>query len=67
MWHSRVYLACGAPSWHPIAGNLTLDYEIFSTAGDEDHRLVLHPAEPGSPSERALQQLARNLRSAITR
>jgi MmyB-like transcription regulator ligand binding domain len=44
---------------HPIAGNLILDYEIFSTAGDEDQRLVLHTAEPGSPSERALQQLAR--------
>jgi transcriptional regulator with XRE-family HTH domain len=44
---------------HPIAGNLTLNYEIFSTAGDEDQRLVLHTAEPGSPSEQGLRQLAR--------
>ena len=45
---------------HPIAGDLTLDYEIFSTAGDEDQRLVLHTAEPGSPSEQGLRQLARS-------
>ena len=37
---------------HPVVGSLTLDYEIFSPAGDEDQRLVLHTAEPGSPSER---------------
>ena len=45
---------------HPIAGNLTLDYEIFSPAGDEDQRLVLHTAEPGSPSEQGLRHLARS-------
>ena len=45
---------------HPIAGNLTLDYEIFRPAGDEDQRLVLHTAEPGSPSEQGLRQLARS-------
>jgi MmyB-like transcription regulator ligand binding domain len=43
---------------HPIAGNLILDYEIFSPAEDEDQRLVLHTAEPGSPSEQGLHQLA---------
>ena len=44
---------------HPVVGSLTLDYEVFSPAGDEDQRLVLHTAEPGSPSERGLHQLAR--------
>jgi hypothetical protein len=44
---------------HPVAGNLTLDFEIFSPAGDEDQRVTLHTAESGSPSERGLHQLAR--------
>jgi hypothetical protein len=44
---------------HPVVGNLTLDYEIFSPADDKDQRLSLHTAEPGSPSERGLHQLAR--------
>ena len=44
---------------HPVVGDLTLDYEVFSPAGDEDQRLVLHTAEPGSPSDRGLHQLAR--------
>ncbi|HEX9537625.1 MAG TPA: hypothetical protein VGA04_05555 [Streptosporangiaceae bacterium] len=36
-----------------------LNFEIFSPAGDEDQRVILHIAEPGSPSERGLHQLAR--------
>jgi transcriptional regulator with XRE-family HTH domain len=44
---------------HPVVGNLTLDYEIFSPAGDEDQVIALHTAEPGSPSEQGLHQLAR--------
>jgi hypothetical protein len=44
---------------HPVVGNLTLNYEIFSPAGDEDQVIALHTAEPGSPSERGLHQLAR--------
>jgi transcriptional regulator with XRE-family HTH domain len=44
---------------HPVVGNLTLDYEIFSPVGDEDQVIALHTAEPGSPSERGLHQLAR--------
>jgi transcriptional regulator with XRE-family HTH domain len=44
---------------HPLAGDLTLDFEIFSPAGDQDQLVTLHTAEPGSPSEQRLHQLAR--------
>jgi len=44
---------------HPVVGDLTLNFEIFSPAGDEDQVVALHTAEPGSPSERGLHQLAR--------
>jgi transcriptional regulator with XRE-family HTH domain len=49
---------------HPVVGDLTLDYEIFSPAGDKDQRLSLHIAEPGSPSERGLHQLTRQVTEA---
>jgi transcriptional regulator with XRE-family HTH domain len=49
---------------HPVVGDLTLDYEIFSPAGDEDQVVTLHTAEPGSPSERGLHQLARRVTEA---
>ena len=49
---------------HPVVGNLTLNFEIFSPAGDEDQRVVLHTAEPGSPSEQGLHQLARQATEA---
>jgi hypothetical protein len=41
-----------------------LNFEIFSPAGDEDQRVVLHTAEPGSPSEQGLHQLARQATEA---
>jgi hypothetical protein len=44
---------------HPLAGDLTLDFEIFSPAGDQDQLVTLHTAEPGSPSEQRVHQLAR--------
>jgi transcriptional regulator with XRE-family HTH domain len=44
---------------HPVAGDLTLDFEVFVPAGDQEQHLALHTAEPGSPSERGLHQLAR--------
>lgn len=49
---------------HPVVGDLTLDFEIFSPAGDEDQLVTLHTAEPGSPSERGLHQLARRVTEA---
>jgi transcriptional regulator with XRE-family HTH domain len=43
---------------HPVVGDLTLGYEALSPAGDTDQTLGLHTAEPGSPSEHALNLLA---------
>jgi transcriptional regulator with XRE-family HTH domain len=43
---------------HPAVGDLTLDYEFLTVAGDPEQSLGLHTAEPGSPSEQALQLLA---------
>ena len=43
---------------HPVVGDLTLDYESLTVAGDPEQSLGLHTAEPGSPSEQALRLLA---------
>ena len=39
-------------------GDLSLDYEFLTVAGDPEQSLGLHTAEPGSPSEQALRLLA---------
>ncbi|HEY0215509.1 MAG TPA: helix-turn-helix transcriptional regulator [Cellulomonas sp.] len=43
---------------HPVVGELTLQYETFTTPGDPDQALFLFTAEPGSPSRQALDLLA---------
>lgn len=43
---------------HPVVGDMTLAYEVLTPTSDPDQTLGLHTAEPGSPSERALQLLA---------
>ena len=42
---------------HPIAGEMTLNYEAFAHTADPEQFLGLHTAEPGSPSEQALHLL----------
>ncbi|ATW47016.1 helix-turn-helix domain-containing protein [Streptomyces peucetius] len=42
---------------HPSAGVLTLSYENFDAPGDPRQRLVAFTAEPGSPTDAALQLL----------
>jgi hypothetical protein len=42
----------------PVVGDLTLDFEVVSPVGDEHQVVALHSAEPSSPSERGLHQLA---------
>jgi hypothetical protein len=44
--------------YHPVAGNLTLDYVALNPTGDPDLLLGLHTVEPGSPSEQGLRLLA---------
>ena len=39
-------------------GDLTLDYESLTVAGDPEQSLGLHTAAPGSPSEQGLRLLA---------
>jgi transcriptional regulator with XRE-family HTH domain len=43
---------------HPIAGDLSLQYEALDLPGDEGQILFTFTAEPGSPSENALAFLA---------
>ncbi|MEU3524249.1 helix-turn-helix domain-containing protein [Streptomyces sp. NPDC038707] len=43
---------------HPVAGELTLDWDALSVAGDPEQQLVVWTAEPGTPSHDALRLLA---------
>jgi transcriptional regulator with XRE-family HTH domain len=43
---------------HPVAGDLTLDWETLATVTDPRQQLVYWTAEPGSPSHDALRILA---------
>jgi transcriptional regulator with XRE-family HTH domain len=43
---------------HPLVGDLTLAYETLELPADPSLTLVTYSAEPGSPSETALQELA---------
>ncbi len=44
---------------HPLAGDLTLAYERLELPADPGLAIVTYSAEPGSPSEAALAELAR--------
>ncbi|CAN7243125.1 hypothetical protein LJR014_000951 [Arthrobacter sp. LjRoot14] len=46
---------------HPVVGELELFHEKLAVTGTDGHLLVIHHAEPGSSSERALERLARTL------
>ena len=43
---------------HPVVGDLELTFESFPLAGDPAQSLLTYTAEPGSPSEDALNLLA---------
>jgi transcriptional regulator with XRE-family HTH domain len=43
---------------HPIVGDLILDFETLDLPGDAGQKVLVYSAEPGSPSEQALQLLA---------
>src|SRR5271154_1899872 len=43
---------------HPVVGDLTLDYEAMDLPGDSGQRILVYSAEPGSPSQQALDLLA---------
>ena len=43
---------------HPVVGPLTLAYEALELPGDSGQRILVYTAEPGSPSQEALNLLA---------
>jgi transcriptional regulator with XRE-family HTH domain len=43
---------------HPVVGDLTLDFEAIDLPADAGQRLLVYSAEPGSPSQAALDLLA---------
>ena len=43
---------------HPLVGALTLAYEVLELPGDPGQRISVYTAEPGSPSQQALDLLA---------
>ena len=42
---------------HPVVGDLTLAYEALELPGDSGQRILVYSAEPGSPSQQALDLL----------
>ncbi len=42
---------------HPVVGELTLDFETLDLPGDPGQKVLLYSAEPGSPSQQALDLL----------
>ena len=46
---------------HDLVGDLDLNYESFDLAGDIAQTLIVYTAEPGSPSQAALERLARGI------
>jgi hypothetical protein len=43
---------------HPVVGDLELSYEALELPGDSGQRILVYTAEPGSPSQNALDLLA---------
>ena len=42
---------------HPVVGTVILDYEALDLPGDVGQRILVYSAEPGSPSQQALDLL----------
>jgi MmyB-like transcription regulator ligand binding domain len=43
---------------HPVVGEITLDWDAFTSDAEPDQQVVIYTAEPGSRSEQALRELA---------
>ena len=43
---------------HPVVGEITLDWDPFTSGADPDQQLIIYTAEPRSHSEQALRILA---------
>lgn len=61
LWARHDVEVGGTPAYtfnHPLAGLIRVNVERFGIIGAEGQLLVVHHADPGSPSERALLRLA---------
>jgi hypothetical protein len=57
--HTAASHAAGVKRFrHPEVGALELRYESLLVPDDSGHRVLMHFADPGSPSQAALQLLA---------
>jgi transcriptional regulator with XRE-family HTH domain len=57
--HDVEYYRSGSqPFRHPIAGHLDLDYDALEIPADPGLTIIAYSAEPGSPSQQALDLLA---------
>jgi transcriptional regulator with XRE-family HTH domain len=57
--HSVAIKRRGARTYnHPVAGQITLDWDTLSYYPDPEQQLIVYTAGPGSPSEHALGTLA---------
>jgi len=54
----RQYRSGTQPFHHPLVGDLTLSYEALQLMADVGLTLIVYAAEPGSPSQEALNRLA---------
>jgi transcriptional regulator with XRE-family HTH domain len=43
---------------HPVVGEITLDWDALTSEAEPDQQIIIYTAEPGSPSEQALRNLA---------
>jgi transcriptional regulator with XRE-family HTH domain len=57
--HDVKYYRSGVqPFHHPLVGDLTLDYDALELPADPGHTVIAYTAEPGTPSQDALNVLA---------
>jgi len=57
--HHVAFKRRGARTYnHPVVGQITLDWNTLTSDAEPDQQLIIYTAEPGSPSEQALQVLA---------
>src|SRR5947208_7936245 len=57
--HHVAFKRRGARTYnHPVVGEITLDWDTLTPDAEPDQQLIIYTAEPGSPSEQALRELA---------
>jgi transcriptional regulator with XRE-family HTH domain len=54
----RQYRSGTQPFRHPLVGDLTLSYEALELTADIGQTLIVYTAQPGTPSQQALNRLA---------